>query len=211
VAEPERLTLYLALSHVDGHRRPVPAKDRRRQLHRFEHSRRHVPGNETLDFVATRMDDPPDDTNSRNLIPIQSTSRDKSAKRPFLGWRNRPSGASPCGAVRKSTVNDARTLDIFRSFFCRARLFRRHMILGGPISALFVPRIIFPHYKFGLGGHRDFLFYSRRGSRNTHNKFPIEMFPRQFLPRADDNATIIPIEPTFGRNDKAKVVGPRSP
>lgn len=171
--------LNVALSDGDGHRRL--SRHRIGDGSASLEQSRHVPGNETLDIVATRMDDLPDDTFANlKFIKCDVEGHERNV---FLGGEQTIRRHRPVVQF-ESMVSDDATLDIFR-FFCGLG-YSGVMMLGGRYLHYSNPDQI-PHYKFGLGGHRDFLFFPPEAVGTT---IPIEMF-RHFPPTdvSPDNAT----------------------
>jgi O-antigen ligase len=159
--------LNVALSDRDGHRRLSRQKigDGSATLE----ASRHRLENKMLDVVATRMDDLPHDTFSNlKFIKCDVEGHERNV---FLG------GAQTIRRYRpvvqfESTVTDDATLDIFR-FFCGLG-YSGVMLLGGKYLHYSNPDQL-PHYKFGLGGHRDFLFFPPEAVGTI---IPLAMFQR---------------------------------
>ena len=156
--------LNVALSDSDGHRRLSRQKigDGSATL---EESR-HLRENKTLDVTVTRMDDLPDDT----FLDLKFIKCDVEGheRNVFLGGEHTIRRHRPVVQF-ESTVTDEKTLDIFR-FFCGLG-YSGVMLLGGKYLHYCNPDQL-SHYKFGLGGHRDFLFFPPEAVGTT---IPIEM------------------------------------
>jgi FkbM family methyltransferase len=159
--------LNVALSDRDGHRRLSRQKigDGSATLEASRHRRE----NKMLDVVATRMDDLPDDTFSNlKFIKCDVEGHERNV---FLGGEQTIRRYRPVVQF-ESTVTDDATLDIFRFF--RGLGYSGVMLLGGKYLHYSNPDQL-PHYKFGLGGHRDFLFFPPEAVGTI---IPIEMFQR---------------------------------
>lgn len=109
--------------------------------------------NETLDVVIARMDDMPDATLS-NLKFIKCDVEGHERK-VFLGAEQTIRRHRPVVQF-ESMVSDDATSDIFSFFFSLG--YSGVMFLGDKFLPHSNPDRL-PHYKFGLGGHRDFLFF----------------------------------------------------
>ena len=158
----------LALSDHDGRSRLSRQKvgDGSASL---EQSRR-LCRNETLDVVTARMDDLPD----RTFADLKFIKCDVEGheRKVFLGGEQTIRRHRPVVQF-ESTVTDEATSDIFRFFgglgYCGV------MLLGDKYLPYSNPDRL-PHYKFGLGGHRDFLFFPPEAVGSI---IPIDLF-RQF-------------------------------
>jgi O-antigen ligase len=155
----------VALSDHDGHSRLSRQKvgDGSASL---EQSRR-LDRNETLDVVTTRMDDLPDDTFA-NLKFIKCDVEGHERK-VFLGGEQTIRRHRPVVQF-ESTVTDEATSDIFRFFGGLG--YSGVMLLGDKYLPYSNPDQL-PHYKFGLGGHRDFLFFPPEAIGSI---IPIDLF-----------------------------------
>jgi O-antigen ligase len=159
--------LNVALSDRDGHRRLSRQKigDGSATLEASRHRRE----NKSLEVVATRMDDLPDDTFSNlKFIKCDVEGHERNV---FLGGEQTIRRYRPVVQF-ESTVTDDATLDIFRFF--RGLGYSGVMLLGGKYLHYSNPDQL-PHYKFGLGGHRDFLFFPPEAVGTI---IPLAMFQR---------------------------------
>jgi hypothetical protein len=138
-----------------------------------------------LDVVTTRMDDLPDDTFS-NLKFIKCDVEGHERK-VFLGGEQTIRRHRPVVQF-ESTLTDGATLDIFR-FFCDLG-YCGVMLLGDRYLPYANPDQI-PHYKFGLGGHRDFLFFPPEAVGTI---IPIDLFQRFPQPAAPTGHAIDTID-----------------
>jgi O-antigen ligase len=163
--------LNVALSDHDGHSRLSRQKigDGSASLEQS----RQLRDNETLDVVTTRMDDLPDDTFS-NLKFIKCDVEGHERK-VFLGGEQTIRRHRPVVQF-ESTVTDEATSEIF-CFFADLG-YSGVMLLGDTYLPYSNPDQL-PHYKFGLGGHRDFLFFPPEAVGTI---IPIDLFRR--FPRA---------------------------
>ena len=162
----------VALSDHGGHSRLSRQKigDGSASLERS----RQLLKNETLDVVITRMDDLPAATFS-NLKFIKCDVEGHERK-VFLGGEQTIRRHRPVVQF-ESTVTDAATSDIFRFFGGLG--YSGVMLLGDRFLPHSNPDQV-PHYKFGLGGHRDFLFFPPEAVGAI---IPIDLF-RRFPPVA---------------------------
>jgi FkbM family methyltransferase len=159
--------LNLALSDSDGHRRLSRQKigDGSATLEQSRHRRE----SKRLDVATSRMDDLPDGTFSNlKFIKCDVEGHERSV---FRGGERTIRRDRPVVQF-ESTVTDDATLEIFR-FFCGLG-YSGVMLLGEEYLHYSNPDQV-PHYKFGLGGHRDFLFFPPEAVGTT---IPIEMFRR---------------------------------
>src|SRR5207253_1375276 len=124
---------------------------------------------ETLDVVTTRMDDLPDDTFS-NLKFIKCDVEGHERK-VFLGGEQTIRRHRPVVQF-ESTVTEEATTEIFRFFGGLG--YSGVMLLGDTYLPYSNPDRL-PHYKFGLGGHRDFLFFPPEAVGTI---IPIDLFRR---------------------------------
>jgi FkbM family methyltransferase len=123
--------------------------------------------NETLDVVTIRMDDLPEATFS-NLKFIKCDVEGHEHK-VFLGGEQTIRRHRPVVQF-ESTVTDEATAEIFGFF--RGLGYSGVMLLGDDYLPYSNPDQI-PHYKFGLGGHRDFVFFPPEAVGTI---IPIELF-----------------------------------
>jgi O-antigen ligase len=165
---PNLNVVNVALSDHDGHSRLSRQKvgDGSASL---EQSRR-LHQNEMLDVVTTRMDDLPDDTFA-NLKFIKCDVEGHEHK-VFLGGEQTIRLHRPVVQF-ESTVADEATSDIF--CFFGGLGYSGVLLLGDKYLPYSNPDQL-PHYKFGLGGHRDFLFFPPEAVGTI---IPIDLF-RQF-------------------------------
>jgi O-antigen ligase len=162
--------LNVALSDTDGRRRLSRQKigDGSATLEQARHRRE----NETLDVVVSRMDDLPDDTFLHlKFIKCDVEGHERNV---FLGGEGTIRRHRPVVQF-ESTVTDDTTSEIFRFFSDLG--YSGVMLLGGKYLPHTNPDQI-PHYKFGLGGHRDFLFFPPEAVGTI---IPVELF-RLFPP-----------------------------
>ena len=166
--------LNVALSDHEGHGRLSRRKigDGSATLEQA----RQLIENETLDIVTNRMDDLPETTFS-NLKFIKCDVEGHERK-VFLGGEQTIRRHRPVVQF-ESTVTDAATAEIFGFF--RGLGYSGVMLLGDDYLPYSNPDQI-PHYKFGLGGHRDFLFFPPEAVGTI---IPIELFRR--FPQAADS------------------------
>jgi FkbM family methyltransferase len=162
---PNLNVVNVALSDHDGHSRLSRQKvgDGSASL---EQSRR-LDQNEMLDVVTTRMDDLPDDTFA-NLKFIKCDVEGHE-HRVFLGGEQTIRRHRPVVQF-ESTVTDQATSDIFRFFGGLG--YSGVMLLGDRYLPYSNPDQL-RHYKFGLGGHRDFLFFPPEAVGSV---IPIDLF-----------------------------------
>src|SRR6267142_6494731 len=73
----------------------------------------------------------------------------------FFGWRA-DNPTVPTGSAVREYGSDQRTQDIFQFF--RGLGYSGVLLLGKTYLHYSNPERV-PHYKFGMGGHRDFLFF----------------------------------------------------
>ena len=162
--------LNVALSDHDGHSRLSRQKigDGSASL---EQSRRRRE-NETLDVVTTRMDDLPDETfSSLKFIKCDVEGHERKV---FLGGEQTIRRHRPVVQF-ESTVAEEATTEIFRFFGGLG--YAGVMLLGDKYLPYSNPDQI-AHYKFGLGGHRDFLFFPPEAVGTI---IPLDLF-RSFPP-----------------------------
>jgi FkbM family methyltransferase len=143
--------LNVALSNGGGHRRLSRQKigDGSASLEQS----RHLRANQTLDVVVSRMDDLPERTFSGlKFIKCDVEGHERNV---FLGGEQTIRRHRPVVQF-ESTVTEAATLEIFDFFLGLG--YSGVMLLGDHYLPYSNPDRV-PHYKFGLGGHRDFLFF----------------------------------------------------
>lgn len=108
---------------------------------------------EVIDVATMRMDDLPEETFANlKFIKCDVEGHEISV---FLGGEQTIRRRRPVVQF-ESTVADGSASEIFR-FFGRLG-YSGVMLLGGKYLPYSNPDQV-PHYKFGLGGHRDFLFF----------------------------------------------------
>ena len=164
---PNLEVLNVALSDHDGHSRLSRQKigDGSATL---EPSRQRL-DNEKLDVVTVRMDDLPDATFSHlKFIKCDVEGHERNV---FLGGEQTIRRHRPVVQF-ESTVTDEATAEIFRFF--RGLGYSGVMLLGDAYLHYSKADQI-PHYKFGLGGHRDFLFFPPEAVGTI---IPTELFHR---------------------------------
>ncbi len=130
----------------------------------------------TLDVQVTKLDAITDETFS-NLKFIKCDVEGHELN-VFLGGEQTLRRHRPVVQF-ESTVTDPRTQQIFQFF--RSLGYSGVLLLGNSYLPYSNPDTV-PHYKFGLGGHRDFLFFPPEAIGTT---IPLDL-SRQFPPTALD-------------------------
>jgi O-antigen ligase len=173
--------LNVALSDTGGHRRLSRQNigDGSATLEQARHRRE----NETLDVVVSRMDDLPDDTFSHlKFIKCDVEGHERNV---FLGGERTIRRHRPVVQF-ESTVTDDTTSEIFRFFSDLG--YSGVMLLGGKYLHHTNPDQI-PHYKFGLRGHRDFLFFPPEAVGTTIPLPLFGLFPPMAVAPNDDTSS----------------------
>jgi O-antigen ligase len=185
---PNLGVLNVGLSDLAGRRRLSRQKigDGSATLEQSRHRRE----NKTLAVVVTRMDDlPADMLCNLKFIKCDVEGHERNV---FLGGEQTIRRHRPVVQF-ESTVGDENTQEIFRFF--RALGYSGVMLLGDQYLHYSNPDQV-PHYKFGLSGHRDFLFFPPEAVGTT---IPTELF-RSF---AQDSHSQHPVNDEAGQIEAA--------
>jgi FkbM family methyltransferase len=136
---------------------------------------RHRAGQDRLDVPVKRLDALPDDLLAQlKFIKCDVEGHERSV---FRGGEKLLQRFRPVVQF-ESSVDDAQTLQIFQFF--RGLGYSGVLLLGDSYLPYANPDNI-PHYKFGLGGHRDYLFFPPEAIGTTIPQSLAAQFPADTL------------------------------
>jgi FkbM family methyltransferase len=136
---------------------------------------RHRAGQDRLDVPVRRLDALPDDLLAK--LKFIKCDVEGHERRLFLGGEKTLQRFRPVVQF-ESSVDDPQTPEIFQFF--RDLGYSGVLLLGDSYLPYANPGNI-PHYKFGLGGHRDYLFFPAEAIGTTIPQSLAAQFPASAL------------------------------